>query len=103
MIAIATVLFAFPLGFFLRNRLSAYVAYVAIFGYCFTFQTLYLLRAWVGDSHKAFPADPDTLPFAYFVVTAGIYVVGNLLVALGHRVGTKRRTRSQAVDLDPVK
>jgi hypothetical protein len=100
-IAIATVLFAFPLGFFLRNRLSAYVAYVAIFGYCFTFQLVYLMRSWVGDHTQAFPADPDAWPFGYFFVTAGIYVVGNLLVALGHRVGSRRRTR--AVDLDPVK
>jgi hypothetical protein len=99
-IAIATVLFAFPLGFFLRNRLSAYIAYVAIFGYCFTFQTLYLLRSWIGDHNQIFPADPDVLPFAYLGVTGGIYVIGCLLVGLGHRVGSKRRTR--AVDLDPV-
>ncbi|WP_371405511.1 hypothetical protein OHA10_07915 [Kribbella sp. NBC_00662] len=100
MIAIATVLFAFPLGFFLRNRLSAYVAYIAIYAYCFTFQTLYLLRSWVGDSHQAFPADPGTLPLGYLGVTAGIYVVGFVLVTIGHRVGVKRRSR--AVDLDPV-
>jgi hypothetical protein len=100
MIAAATILFAFPLGFFLRNRLAAYVAYIAIFAYCFTFQTLYLLRSWVGDSHQAFPTDPDALPFGYLGVTAGIYAVGFLLVTIGHRVGAKRRTR--AVDLDPV-
>ncbi|HZX04556.1 hypothetical protein [Kribbella sp.] len=101
MIAIATVLLAFPLGFFLRNRLVAHVVYIAIYAYCFTFQTLYLLRSWVGGSHQAFPADPNTLPIGYFVVTAGIYLAGNLLVALGQRVGSRRRTR--AVDLDPVK
>lgn len=99
MIAIATVLFAFPLGFFLRNRLAAHVAYVAIFAYCFTFQTLYLLRSWTADHHSAFPANPDAMPFSYLMVTGGIYVVGNLLVALGHRVGARRRNR--AVDLDP--
>ena len=103
MIAIATVLFAFPLGFFLRNRLSAHIAYIAIYSYCFTFQTLYLLRAWVGDSHQAFPADPDKLPIAYFAVTAGIYVVGNVLVVLGHRVGSRRRERAGAVDLEAAK
>lgn len=101
MVAIATVLFAFPLGFFLRNRLAAYVAYLAIYAYCFTYQTLYLLRSWVGGSHQAFPADPDKLPIGYIVVTAGIYAAGFLLVTLGHRVGAKRRTR--AVDLDPVR
>jgi hypothetical protein len=100
MIAIATVLFAFPLGYFLRNRLAAYIAYVAIYAYCFTFQTLYLLRSWIGDSHQAFPADPDKLPLGYLGVTAGIYGVGFVLVTIGHRVGAKRRSR--AVDLDPV-
>ncbi|WP_350280589.1 hypothetical protein [Kribbella sp. HUAS MG21] len=44
--------------------------------------------------------EPDAMPFGYLAVTGGIYVVGFLLVALGHRVGSKRRTR--AVDLDPV-
>ncbi|TCO49142.1 hypothetical protein EV646_103120 [Kribbella antiqua] len=100
MIAIVTVLFAFPLGFFLRNRISAYVAYIAIFGYSFTFQTLYLLRAWVGNNHSAFSPDPDKLPLDYLAVTGAIYVVGFLLVTLGHRLGSKRRNRTQAVDLD---
>ena len=103
MIAIVTVLFAFPLGFFVRNRTSAYVAYVAIFGYSFTLQTLYLLRAWVGDNTQAFPADPQALPVGYLAVTAGIYLIGFGLVALGHLLGTKRRNRSTAVDLDPAR
>jgi hypothetical protein len=102
MVAIVTVLFAFPLGFFLRNRLAAYVAYIAIFAYSFTFQTLYLLRAWVGDHSQVFAADPETLPLSYLAVTGGIYVIGFLLVAAGHRVGSKRRSRSTAVDLDPA-
>ncbi|NIK56099.1 hypothetical protein [Kribbella shirazensis] len=103
MVAIVTVLFAFALGFFLRNRISAYVAYVAIYGYAFTFQTLYLLRDWVGGDHSAFAADPETIPFDYLAVTAGIYLIGLVLVALGHRLGTKRRTRARAVDLDVAK
>ena len=102
MVAIITVLFAFPLGFFLKNRISAYVAYIAIFGYSFTFQTLYLLRSWVGKDYAAFSPDPDKLPLNYLAVTGGIYLLGCLLVALGHRLGTKRRTRTQAVDLDPA-
>ena len=104
MVAIVTVLFAFPLGFFLRNRSSAYLAYVAIFGYSFTFQTLYLLRSWVGDSAQAFPADPDTLPLGYLGVTAGIYAVGFLVITLAHRLGTKRRSRAAtSVDLDAAR
>jgi ABC-type branched-subunit amino acid transport system permease subunit len=101
MVAIITVLFAFPLGYFLRNRTSAYLAYVAIYAYSFTFQTLYLLRSWVGDSRQAFPADPDTLPFGYLAVTAGIYAVGFLLITFAHRLATKRRTRTTTpINLD---
>jgi hypothetical protein len=100
MVAIVTVLFAFPLGFFLRNRTSAYLAYVAIFGYSFTFQTLYLLRAWVGDNNEAFSADPDKPPLDYLAVTGAIYLVGFLLITVGHRLGAKRRNRSLTVDLD---
>jgi hypothetical protein len=102
MVAIVTVLFALPLGFFLRNRIAAYVAYVAIYGYAFTFQTLYLLRDWVGGNHAAFSADPEAMPIDYLAVTAGIYAIGFLLVTLGHRLGSKRRNRTQGVDLDPV-
>jgi hypothetical protein len=98
MIAIVTVLFAFPLGYFLKNRLAAYVAYIAIFGYSFTFQTLYLLRSWVGDNTQAFSADPDKVPLDYLAVTTGIYVIGFGLITLAHRVAAKRRNRT-AVDL----
>jgi hypothetical protein len=101
MVAIITVLFAFPLGYFLRNRTSAYLAYVAIYAYSFTFQTLYLLRSWIGDSAQAFPRDPDKLPFGYLAVTAGIYAIGFLLVTVAHHLAGKRRARTAtALDLD---
>jgi ABC-type branched-subunit amino acid transport system permease subunit len=104
MVAIVTVLFAFPLGFFLRNRTSAYLAYVAIFGYSFTFQTLYLLRAWIGDNTQAFAADPEELPVSYLGVTAGIYAVGFLIITLAHRLATKRRARATTpLDLDAAR
>ena len=100
MVAIITVLFAFPLGFFVKNRMAAYVAYIAVFGYSFTFQTLYLLRSWVGDNTAAFSADPDKVPLDYLAVTAGIYLIGFALITLGHRVGAKRRNRNATpVDL----
>ncbi|WP_328525766.1 hypothetical protein [Kribbella sp. NBC_00359] len=103
MVAIVTVLFAFPLGFFLRNRLAAYVAYIAIFAYSFTFQTLYLMRAWVGGNHTAFSADAKKLPLDYLAVTGSIYIVGFLLITLGHRLGSKRRSRTNAVNLDAAR
>jgi hypothetical protein len=96
-IAIVTVLFALPLGFFLRNRLAAYVAYLAVFGYAFSFQNVYLLRSWVQDRDAgAFPRDADQLPLSYLLVSAAIYAAGFGLVALGHRLGARRRTKTQA-------
>lgn len=98
MIAIVTVLFAFPLGFFLRSRVGAYVGYVALYGYAFSFQNVYLLRDWIGDPSATFPRDPESLPVSYLLVTALIYAAGFGLVTLGHRLGRGRRARSA----DPV-
>jgi hypothetical protein len=100
MIAIATVLFAFPLGFFLRNRVSAYIAYLAIYSYTFTFQTMTLLREQLNGS-KIFPANPNQTAWSYLIVTAGILAVGFLLVTLAHHLATKRRDRTASpLDLD---
>jgi hypothetical protein len=95
-IAIVTALCAFPLGFFLRNRLAAYVGYLAVFGYAFSFQNVYLLRSWVRDPGEgAFPRDADQLPVSYLLVTGAIYAAGFGLVTVGHRLGARRRARSR--------
>jgi hypothetical protein len=92
MVAIVTLLLAFPLGFLIPGRLGAYLAYVAVFGYAFTFQTSYLLRAALGDGDtSAFPADPNDPGVQYLIVTAAIYAVGFGLVSLGHHLGARRR------------
>jgi len=93
MIAIVTVLLAFPLGFFLRSHLAANVAYAIAYLWAFVFQGIYLARAWVGGDDSAFPKDPDTLPVAYGLVAAAIFAAGFGLVAIGHRVGSRRRTK----------
>ena len=94
MIAVVTVLLAFPLGFFVKSHQSANVAYAIAYLWAFTFQGVYLTLSWVGGDHSAFPKNPDSPPVGYGVVTAAIFVVGFGLVALGHRVGARRRTRS---------
>jgi hypothetical protein len=100
MIAIVTVLFAFPLGFFLRNRVSAYIAYLAIYSYTYTFQTMTLLREQLNGS-KIFPANPNQTAWSYLVVTAGILVIGFGLVTFAHHLATKRRARTTTpLDLD---
>ncbi len=42
MIAVVTLLCAFPLGWFLRSRLAANTAYAIAYLWAFCFQTLYL-------------------------------------------------------------
>src|SRR5690242_2911216 len=96
---ILLLLVPFPVGFFVRQRLAAFVVYIAAHSFVFTFQTMTLLREWVGGSTAAFPAevtDFDTFP--YGVVNLLILAAGLGLVWLGHRLGSKRR-KPRTVDL----
>jgi hypothetical protein len=90
---VAMVLLAFPFGYFIRPRLAAYVAYVGAFSFIFTFQTLSLLRAWVGGDRSAFAADPNSSEWSYAVVNLVFYAGGLGLVTLGHWVSERRRSR----------
>jgi len=99
MIAILTLLTAFPLGFLLRDRLVALGAYLALYLYAFTFQTGYLTRAWVQGDDSAFPRQAD-FGLEYLAVTAAVLAIGCGLVLLGHRLGERRRGRRGAADLD---
>ena len=83
-----TVLVPFPMGFAVRNRTTAYLAYIALHAFVFTFQSLNLLIEWVGGSTHAFGAYPEANAsdvWGYGVVNLVIYLVGLGLVALGHR------------------
>jgi hypothetical protein len=99
MIAAVTVLFALPLGYFVRSRLAANVAYIAVYAYAFTFQGIYLTRSWVGGDQSAFPRDPDALPLGYLGVSLAIYAAGFGLVRLGE-FARVRRARSRRVPAD---
>jgi hypothetical protein len=96
MIAVVTVLLAFPLGYFLRSQLAANVAYAIAYLWAFTFQGLYLTRMWVGGDNSAFAKDPDALPISYGIFTAGIFAVGFGFVALGHRLRSRRAVHATA-------
>jgi hypothetical protein len=100
---IVMVLTAFPLGFFVRNRLVAYVAFIAVHAFVFVFQSLNLLIEWIGGDESAFGPYPDASGgdvAAYGVVNLVIYAIGLGLVYLGHRVAGRRRSR--AVHLEPA-
>ena len=94
MIAIFTVLFAFPCGFFFRSRLAGNTAYAIAYLWAFTFQSVYLILNFLHhDPGAAF--DDGKFPLSYGIVALTIFAVGFGLVALGHRVGRGRRDRRQ--------
>jgi predicted Na+-dependent transporter len=90
------LLLPFPLGYLMRNRLAAYVVYTAVHSFVFTFQTMMLLRAWVGGDTSAFGADPNSVEWSYGLVNLLIYAAGLGLLWLGHRAGRGRRMRAPA-------
>ena len=98
MIAIVTILLAFPLGFFLSSRLAANTAYAIAYLWAFVFQGIYLMLDSISDG-KTLNDEPafvsDEFPWQYGVVTLLIFLVGFGLVALGHRLGRGRRVRRQ--------
>ena len=92
MIAVVTILSAFPLGYLVRSRLAANTAYAVAYLWAFTFQTLYLVLDVINDSTD--PAfEPQKFPWAYGLVTVSIFAAGFGLVALGHHVRDRRLAR----------
>lgn len=89
----------FPLGYLIRDRMAAYLAYVAVHSFAFTFQTMTLTKAWVGGDTSAFAKSPDTVEWAYGAVNLAFYAVGLGLVTLGHWLRRRRADRTDAVDL----
>ncbi len=97
MIAVVTILAAFPLGYFMRGRLAASTTYAVAYLWAFTFQTLYLMLDSLNagqtlNDEPAFIA--EEFPWQYGVVTLAIFVVGFGLVNLGHWVRARRQARS---------
>lgn len=88
---ILTLLLAFPVGWFVPRREVAFMAFIAIQQFAFTFQSTELVREWVGGSHAAFPKSPNTIPWSYGVVNLMIYGAGFGLVLLGSRLAARRR------------
>jgi hypothetical protein len=102
---IVVILTAFPIGYLLKPRLAAFVAYIAVHSFVFTFQTASLIIEWAGGDDAAFGPFPQASTgsvWSYAAVNLVIYLVGFGLVFLGHRVATRRADRSGAVSLDPV-
>ena len=92
MIAVVTILIAFPAGYYFSSRLAANTTYAVAYLWAFTFQTLYLLLDSLGSgSNPAFTT--DEFPLSYGAVTLGIFAVGFGIVALGQWAGARRRAK----------
>jgi hypothetical protein len=89
MIAIITVLAAFPLGYFLSNRLAAFTIYAVAYLWAFTFQTLYLLLDSLNGG-KAPAFEVDEFPLSYGLVALAIFFVGLGVLNLGRWVRGRR-------------
>ena len=105
MIIILTVLAAFPLGYLVRSRTSAFLVFGLAFAHLFTFQTAQLVLEATRGSKDAFGdvSDPDWNWFGdtigYLAFTTVIYGLGLALVAAGHAVSQRRARRLEDVSV----
>lgn len=96
---IVMIVAAFPLGYFIRNELVAFVAYIALHSFVFTFQSTDLVIEWAGGSQTAFGPFPKAShgeALSYGGVNLLIYAIGLGLVYFGHRIGSRRRAGAGA-------
>ena len=102
---IIMVLVPLPLGLLVRNRTAAYLAYIAIHAFVFTFQTANLVMEWANGSTEAFGSFPDFDNgdvWGYGIINLVIYGVGLGLVTLGCRIRAKRNAPRSSVELEPA-
>ena len=65
-----------PIGYFIRNRMAAYLAYVALHSFVFTFQSTTLLKEWNGGGYSAFVKNPAAVDWSYGLVNLLIFAAG---------------------------
>lgn len=91
MIAVVTLLIAFPAGYLLSSRLAATTTYAIAYLWAFVFQTLYLTLDSLSGTSSNPAFTPEEFPWSYGVVTLLVLVVGLGLVQAGHWLGSRRR------------
>ncbi len=107
---IFTILFAFAIGFFVKQRGLAIVTYLALDAFLFVFQTAGLILDFLANKNRpAFGPHPtgelpitysDSQYFGYGVVNLVVLIVGIGLVTLGTKVAARREAKHGAVVLD---
>ena len=103
---IVMILVPFPVGYFVRNRTSGFIAYLTVHAFVFTFQSTQLVIEWVGGSTTAFgayPKAPRGEVLSYGAVNLVILLVAIGLLILGQRLGARRRkSQESGVQLDAL-
>jgi hypothetical protein len=97
MLIASMLVLSLVIGWFVRPRLTAYVAYLAVFSLLFTFQSVVLLAEWAGGDQKAFGAFPDggrSEVWSYGAVNLAVLAVGVGLLTLVAVLASRRRGRS---------
>jgi hypothetical protein len=90
------VIAAFPIGWLVRHRLTAFVVYLAGFNFLFTFQSIKLITEWAGGSKAAFGPFPKANSgdaWSYGVVNLIFLAVGLGLLVAGRFAGARLRAR----------
>ena len=87
-----------PIGYFIRNRMAAYLAYIALHSFVFTFQSTTLLKEWNGGDYSAFVKNPAAVDWSYGLVNLLIFAAGLGLVtsAPGCAPGAGARPRPRS-------
>ncbi len=105
---IFTVLFAFAIGYLIKDRVLAVVAYLAVGAIVFAYQTLSVLLSWMADEPPvAFGPSPTGFPVEYSgselagygVVNLVVIVVGVGLVIAGTKVRARRAAKQDVVSV----
>jgi len=93
---IYTVLFAFPIGFFVKQRGLAIVSYLAIDAIVFSFQTLNVLHdSWLTPDGRVDMSNGDLL--GYGASNLATILIGVGLVILGTVVAARRASKRDKV------
>jgi hypothetical protein len=90
------VIAAFPIGWLVRHRLTAFVVYLAGFNFLFTFQSAKLITEWAGGNKAAFGPFPQASSgdaWGYGVVNLILLAVGVGLLVAGRYLGARLRAR----------
>jgi hypothetical protein len=99
MIAVITLLVAFPAGYFLSSRLAANTTYAIAYLWALVFQTLYLTLDSLSGTSTSPAFTTQEFPLSYGLVTLLIFGVGFGLVAAGHWLRSRRRSAMRDASL----